>query len=166
LRQTRIIFLVLLLAASLFAAGVPLSAQTANTIQDAVRTDPHAFPQWAKDVRRFDIVTFGAFPFAFFTASFLTDGIRWAQFDGDMRYAPWPLKGAGAYDPTTEEKLQTIGIAVGLSLLVAAADFVVVQIKRYNEKKNARTPDNQPVVTKRPLYANPSGPRGGTDAEE
>jgi hypothetical protein len=115
----------------LLAACVSLSAQAANTIQDAIRTDPKEFPQWAKDIRRFDIITFGAFPFAFFTASLLTDSIRWAHSDGDMRYAPWPLKGAGAYDPTTEEKAQTIGIAVGLSLFVAVADFFVVQIRRY-----------------------------------
>jgi hypothetical protein len=140
-------------------AGVSLSAQTTNAVtavQDAIRVDSKDFPQWAKDIRRFDILAFGAFPFAFFTASLVTDSVRWAQFGGDMKYAPWPLKGAGAYDPTTEEKVQMIGIAAGLSLLVALADFVVIQIKRHNEKqKKARLPDNQPVIIRRPLHTSP-----------
>jgi hypothetical protein len=145
------------------AAGASLSAQTTAAMQDAVRTDPKEFPQWAKDIRRFDIITFGAFPFAFFTASLLTDSIRWSQSGGDMTYAPWPLKGAGAYDPSTEEKMRTIGIAVGISLFVAAADFVVIQIRRYHEKKKkARMPENQPVIIREPLHTG----QNGADAEE
>ncbi|MDR0708102.1 MAG: hypothetical protein LBF60_09585 [Treponema sp.] len=137
-------------------AGISLSAQTTSTVQDAIRVDSKDFPQWAKDARRFDVITFGSFPFAFFTASFVTDSIRWAQF-GDMKYAPWPLKGAGAYDPTTEEKMRIIGIAAGISLFVALADFVVIQIKRHSERqKKARTPDNQPVIIRRPLDASPA----------
>ncbi|MDR1218845.1 MAG: hypothetical protein LBK73_04465 [Treponema sp.] len=138
-------------------ASVSLSAQTPNSVQDAIRIDSKDFPQWAKDVRRFDIIAFGAFPFAFFTASFITDSIRWTQFSGDMRYAPWPLKGAGAYDPTTQEKMQIIGIAAGISLFVALADFVVIQIKRHSAKqKSVRTQDNQPVIIRQPLRANPT----------
>ncbi|MDR0376147.1 MAG: hypothetical protein LBH85_10605 [Treponema sp.] len=139
-------------------AGISLSAQTTNTVQDAIRIDSKDFPQWAKDIRRFDVVAFGAFPFAFFTASFVTDSIRWAQFSGDMKYAPWPLKGAGAYDPSAEEKMQIIGVAAGISLFVALADFVVIHIKRHNEKqKSARTPDNQPVIIRRPSSPAPQG---------
>ncbi|MDR2446710.1 MAG: hypothetical protein LBD58_05410 [Treponema sp.] len=137
-----------------FVAAISLSAQTTSTVQDAIRADSKDFPQWAKDMRRFDVIAFGAIPFAFFTASFVTDSIRWAQFGGDMKYAPWPLKGAGAYDPTTKEKMQIIGIAAGISLFVALADFVVIQIKRHNEKqKRIRTPDNQPVIIRQPLHS-------------
>ncbi|MDR0557545.1 MAG: hypothetical protein LBG43_06725 [Treponema sp.] len=138
-------------------AGISLSAQTTNTVQDAIRADSKDFPRWAKDIRRLDVVAFGSFPFAFFTASLVTDSIRWAQFGGDMKYTPWPLKGAGAYDPTTKEKMQTIGIAAGISLFVALADLVVIQIKRHKQKqKNVHPPDNQPVIIRRPLHTNPA----------
>ncbi|MDR2782929.1 MAG: hypothetical protein LBB48_03660 [Treponema sp.] len=155
-----VIFLILSLVVS-----VSLSAQTTNTVQDAIRIDSKDFPQWAKDMRRFDIIAFGSFPFAFFTASFVTDSIRWAGFGGNMKYAPWPLKGAGAYDPTTEEKMRSIGIAAGISLFVALADFVIIQIKRHNEKqKSIRTPDNQPVIIRQPLQTSPA-PQNETDED-
>lgn len=122
----------------------------AQTEKDAAQYDPAEFPQWAKDFRRFDIIALGSFPFAFFTASFITDSARFFQHNNNMTYAPWPLKPAGAYDPTTEEKLITIGVAAGISLSVALIDLIIVHIKRHKRKKAYIPPANEPIINRTP----------------
>jgi len=97
------------------------------------------FPQWARDLRRFDVITFGSFPFSMFVITFATDMFRWYNANGmdfnDRRYAPWPLKSAGAVDMTAEEYQRTILLAAGLSVVLALTDFVIVKIRRSNERR-------------------------------
>jgi hypothetical protein len=93
------------------------------------------FPQWAHDVRRAEIVAFGSLPFTFFISTLVMDSVRYANNNWDSRYAPWPLKGAGAIDMTEDEKVQTflfgcIG-AIGVSLI----DQIIIQVKRNQVKK-------------------------------
>jgi len=141
-----------------------LAAQTTapktDNSQDAIRADPKEFPQWAKDTRRFDIIAFGAFPFAFFTATFVTDSIRWAENSGDMSYAPWPLKPSGSYDPTTDEKMLTIGVAASLSVFIALTDLVIIQIKRHKARKKAAAERAAPpVIIRQPLHGDENADR-------
>lgn len=93
------------------------------------------FPQWAHDVRRAEIVAFGSLPFTFFISTLVMDSVRYANNNWDARYAPWPLKGAGAIDMTEDEKVQTflfgcIG-AIGVTLI----DQIIIQVKRNQVKK-------------------------------
>ena len=97
--------------------------------------------QFLKDLRRWEIVAFGSFPFALFNVTFIADMIRWNdanRFDiseEGRRYAPWPLKSAGAVEMSSNELGRTILIAAGVSVLVASIDIAIVLIKRNQERK-------------------------------
>jgi len=98
-------------------------------------------PRWVKDMRRFDIITFGAFPFSMFFVTFATDMIRWKRendFDTSAegrRYAPWPLKAPGAPERTDEERRKTIFISAGVSAGIALVDLSIVLIRRSIERR-------------------------------
>jgi len=103
--------------------------------------DTTGFPQWAKDMRRWDIIAFGVFPFAMFFSNFFYDMYRWnkasgmSMSDDGRRYAPWPLKSAGGVDKSKEEFERTLLIAAGLSMTIAFTDLIIVLIKRSKERR-------------------------------
>ncbi|MDR0410822.1 MAG: hypothetical protein LBH75_02470 [Treponema sp.] len=121
-----------IVAVLLILTSAPLCGQTIDN--NPLRYDPSEFPQWARDLRRFDVITIGAFPFAFFTATFFTDMMRWSQNDWQMTYSPWPLKPAGAYETTDDEKLTVLGVAFIIAIGVAVLDLVVINIKRHKTR--------------------------------
>jgi hypothetical protein len=150
-----IIILFLLICAPIYRAN----AQT-TTASGLVSTtfDTSDFPQWAKDVRRWEIVAFGSFPFAMFTTTFFMDTQRWIDNSGmswseeGRRYAPWPFKSAGAVDMTNKQHEMTLAIAAGLSAAVAFADLIIVQIKRHAERRRIENlPPGTAIIIKRPL---------------
>ena len=106
------------------------------------------FAQVLRDMRRWEIITFGVFPFAMFNVTLITDLIRWNKANGfefteqGRRYAPWPLKSAGAVDPTSDELRRTILIAAGVSMFIATIDLTIVIVKRNKERKRL---DSMPV---------------------
>jgi len=134
---------VLLFLISLFLApAFNAEAQSLSSNNPTTSTfDTTGFPQWAKDLRRFDIVAFGSYPLSMFFVTFTMDMIRWNDENGmDMsdfgrRYAPWPLKSAGAYEMTNEEYKEVFLLAAGVSVAIALADLIIVYIKRGNERR-------------------------------
>jgi len=130
------IFFASILFFLLFTPQFEAAAQNTQVTNVFDMTD---FPQWARDIRRFDIITFGSFPFSMFVVTFVTDMFRWNNANGmdfnDMRYAPWPLKSAGAVDMTAEEYGRTILIAAGVSVVLALTDFIIIKIRRSSERR-------------------------------
>ena len=108
-----------------------------------IETDKKEVPQWVKDLRRWEIVTFGSFPFTMFTATFAMDMYRWSKANGmdfsdtGRRYAPWPLKSAGAIAMENKEQEVTIAIAAGLSIAIAFTDLIIVHTKRNKARRRA-----------------------------
>jgi hypothetical protein len=135
-------------------AGIaPAGAQTSPP---APSSEAPEFPQWAEDLRRWEIIAFGSFPFTMFAATFAIDTRRWIDANGmdwsdsGRRYAPWPLKSAGAVGMENGEQELTIGIAVGMSLAVAMADMIIVQIKRNKARHRAEAlPEGTPIITRK-----------------
>jgi hypothetical protein len=145
----KITAILLLLTVAAFLA--PAQTNTTSTTPD---TPP--VPQWARDIRRWEIVLFGSFPFSMFTVTTVMDLVRWNNANGmsfdDMRYAPWPLKSTGFVPMTNEEQVQTITIAVGVSAAVAFADMVIVQVKRHKARRRAEAlPVGTAIITRTPL---------------
>jgi len=123
---------------------VPLNQAAAQSNTTTTTTDmsykSSDLPQWVKDMRRFDIIAFGVFPFSMFFVTFITDTIRWIGTDiNDFRYAPWPLKSAGAVEMTQEEHNRTILIAAGVSVVIALVDLAIVLVRRNSEKRRAES---------------------------
>jgi hypothetical protein len=119
--------------------------------------DTTGFPQWAKDLRRWEIVAFGSIPFTMFFTTFGMDMHRWSNANGmDMseqgrQYAPWPLKSAGAALMDSGEFETMFKIAACVSVGIAFTDFVIVKIKRYKARKKAEAlPAGTIIINRQP----------------
>jgi hypothetical protein len=117
-------------------------AQSGVITEDEIKIfNTTGLPQWVKDMRRFDIIAFGTFPFSMFFSSFFSDLYRWNKANGmdfsneGRRYAPWPFKSAGAVDLTTQEFRNNILFAVGISLTLAVTDLIIVKIRQSKERR-------------------------------
>jgi hypothetical protein len=113
-------------------------------------------PQWAKDLRRWEIVAFGSVPFTMFVTTFAMDMYRWNDANGmdfsDRRYAPWPLKSAGGVPMEWQEQERVFLYAAGLSVTIAFIDLAIVHIKRYRVRKKAEAlPVGTTIITRTPL---------------
>ena len=158
MKQAVIFFLLLTTAVFI------LHGQTNNTNTNNSNNffDLSGSPQWVRDLRRWEIVAFGSIPFAMFTATFGMDMYRWYNANGmdfsdnGRKYAPWPLKSAGAYTMESQEMEQTLIIAASLCVTVAFTDLVINLIKRANARKRAEAlPHNATTINRRPLYEEP-----------
>ncbi|MCL2174736.1 MAG: hypothetical protein FWB73_01705 [Treponema sp.] len=162
----KVIIIVLIFSLALPMPQLYSQSQTTNEEEEI------KFPQWAKDLRRWDIITFGVFPFSMFFTTFITDMVRWNNANGmnfseeGRRYAPWPMKSANPEPMTSEEYLRTVLIAIGVSATIALIDFAVVQIKRSIERKRqqARTSSTYEIES-RSIHAPAETEEGITDDE-
>jgi hypothetical protein len=138
-------FICFLLLSFLFLAPVCQAASQDNSGASGNTLDLTGLPQWVKDMRRWDIITFGTFPFSMFTVTFITDLVRWKKANGmdfsdeGRRYAPWPLKSTGAVDMTKAEYERTILLALGVSAVLAFTDLTIVYIKRSKERQRVES---------------------------
>jgi len=134
------------------------AAQSSVITEDEIKAfNTTGFPQWAKDLRRWDIIAFGTFPFSMFFATFFTDLSRWNRANGmnfsseGRRYAPWPFKSAGAVEMTSQEFGRNILLAVGISVSFAFTDFIIVKIRQSIERQKLenRPPSGGTVTIER-----------------
>jgi len=144
-------------------------AQTNNDTDTSSKAfDTTGFPQWAKDMRRWDIIAFGAFPFALFFTTVVTDLNRWNRANGmdmsDRRYAPWPLKSAGAVEMSTEEYKRVLWQAAGVSAAIAFTDLIIVLIKRSKERKRIESKPKSSAVIEIKPYGDPPEDAAPEDA--
>jgi hypothetical protein len=151
----RITLFFLLLALPVFL----IPAQTSGTTTNSNFFDISGAPQWVKDMRRFEIITFGTIPFAMFMATFGMDMYRWNNANGldfsesGRRYAPWPLKSAGAIAMEPSEIETTLIIAASLCVTVALTDLVITLIKRAKARKRTEAlPHNATTIKRKPLH--------------
>ena len=119
--------------------------------------DMSEFPLWARDLRRGEIIAFGAFPFAYFFSNFGYDSIRWSNNGWDNRYAPWPFNSAGTIEKTMQDKAAVIGIAAGLAVFIALVDHGIMRSRRNAlERQRMEIPIEAPIIIRTPLYAEDS----------
>jgi len=152
---------------------IPAQTNTTNTTKSSGAFDTTGFPQWAKDLRRWEIIAFGSFPFTMLFTTTGMDMYRWNNANGmemseeGRRYAPWPLKSAGAVSMETEEFETVLKIAACLSIGVAFADLIIVQIKRHKARKRAEAlPAGTTIITRTPWPEEAPPEEGGDDADE
>ncbi len=150
-------------------AQVPAQTTAASTTV----FDTTGFPQWVKDLRRWEIVAFGSIPFTMLTATFSMDMYRWSKannFDFSeegRRYAPWPLKSAGGVAMESSEMEKTLIIAASLSVAIAITDQIIVQVKRYKARKRAEAlPAGTTIIDRRPLPEEAPAEQDDTQAGE
>ena len=134
-------FLFMIILFTLFFAPLSQAAaqQTDDPPESLVFFDTTGFPQWAKDLRRFDIIAFGTFPFSMFFVNFFYDIYRWNSANGmdfsaeGRLYAPWPFRSAGGINKTNVELRNTIIMSAGLSVVLAIVDLVIHKNRQKRE---------------------------------
>ena len=131
--------------------------------------DPYGaeeFKQWQKDLRRFEIITFGALPFVSLLSFWAYDIGRSIAHKGDPAYNPWPIKDAKvAVKLTEKEQLGVFLTAVGISLGVAIIDLTYRSIKRANAKK-LEEKNEEPAILLIPIEENKSEETETSKTEE
>jgi hypothetical protein len=132
----------------------PAYSQSSNAASDTTKgteQNQPRFPQWVRDLRRGEIIAFGAFPFMMFFSTFSVDTYRASTHNWDSRYLPWPVKSPGAVEMTNDEHKLTLGIAIAGSLVVALADHLIVRFKRAREEKQRLDlPEGDIIILRKP----------------
>jgi hypothetical protein len=160
----------LLLLLILPILNIPAQTSQNNAVPSILESKD--VPQWVKDLRRWEIVAFGSIPFTMLTSTFAMDMYRWSNANGmdfsdeGRRYAPWPLKSAGAVLMEDKEQEKVFIIAVSLSIAIALADQLIVQIKRHKARKRAEAiPVGSTIIIRKPLSEETAG-QDDNDADE
>jgi hypothetical protein len=119
---------------ALIAAVFALAATHAGIAQATAAPTPYVdeeFPEWALELRRFEIITIGAFPIALFFTSFGFDSYDFF-FNPDITirfnpaYAPWPF-GAGR-TLTQDEIVTRVLVALSVSAVIGFIDWLILEL--------------------------------------
>nr|WP_315314406.1 hypothetical protein [Treponema denticola] len=155
----------LILFVSLFSV-FPVYAEDTKVSRTPDPYGAEEFKQWQKDLRRFEIITFGALPFVSLLSFWAYDIGRSIAHKGDPAYNPWPLKDAKiAVKLTEKEQLGVFLTAVGISLGVAIIDITYRSIKRANAKK-LEEKNEEPAILLIPIEENKSEETETSKTEE
>ncbi len=123
----------------LFFSIMPVSLLHADDEKIDRTPDPYGieeFNTWQKDLRRFEIISFGALPFVSLLSFWTYDIIRSIKHKGDPAYKPWPVKNPEIAEPLSEDEQRKVFFAaVGISIGIALIDFSYRAIKREVDKK-------------------------------
>lgn len=110
------------------------------------------FPQWAKDVRRLEIVSLGSVPFAALTVT-LGYG-AYLYYSGSSDSFPNPFDKNSAFSEGDQMKLFCISLGAGAA--IGLADLAVNLIKRHTEKKRLeKIKASQDQILVIPLHSSP-----------
>ena len=116
----------------------PAQTESAGDDETPVPYDPEEFPQWARDLRRGEIVATGSFPLTLLASRLLYGLGRFLvqsiQSRGvDLTYAPWFLLSPGAVPLQRNEKIIIIASAGGLSVSLSLLDYLLAVRERRTE---------------------------------
>lgn len=112
-----------------FSFIIPFNA-FAEESTEPVPYSKDEFPQWALDLRRFEIVSLGSIPFAMIGVVLVYGNIEKQR--GHMSSVPNPLNPSSLDE---SEQLKILGMTVCTGLAIGFVDFTVNQIIRHNKKK-------------------------------
>ena len=120
---------------SLLCFLVPLPAQTVSSSSSstsssstAIQPEPYdltKIPPGVLDLRRFEIIMFGAIPVAYLFSEIITSTALYAKYK-TPEYIP--LVGTG--EVKNNEKMYTVGVTFSLAFLVATIDMILYNKKR------------------------------------
>lgn len=138
--------LAILFSLSLYADTTTSSGSSGSTTPEAVPYGPAEFPQWQKDLRRAEIISFGALPFVTFFASIYYDVYRYYSHNQDEGYLPWPFKKSDSIAESEEEQKKIVLYSAGISIGVALFDFgyraITREIRIRKAERENRETDN------------------------
>lgn len=139
MKESKKSIIAFLISLSIIFTNAPCFAQSSAREKINREPEPYGideFQTWQKDLRRFEIISFGALPFVTLLSFWSYDIIRSIQHRGDPAYNAWPLKRNDIAKPLTEDEQKKVFFAaLGISVGVALIDFSYRAIKREIERK-------------------------------
>jgi hypothetical protein len=119
----------------LLPAGGITAQETSSSVPEPYTEEE--FPLWAKDLRRFEVVLIGSLPFTFLYTSISYSLIRYAANGFDAAFAPALQPGGETVPMTRGEQIGTFIAGIGVAVLVAVADQIIIHIKRNRAEAEA-----------------------------
>lgn len=145
-------------SAELFAEIQPLNA------------DPYDFsaaPQWAKDLRRAEIITLGSVPFVTMGVTLSYSLYRYFAHGMNSAYIPNPFaQSSDAAHLSTSEQIGIICTAAGICVAVGLTDFIWNLIERKIQEKNDMESQNGITVIPSAPQELQSGSAGAEQREQ
>lgn len=109
------------------------ATDAADPAAEPVPYSPDEFPQWAKDLRRAEIIMIGSIPVTVLLSGFLYTLYRWYDNDFISDYAPGIFGSQAARELNRDEKLGVLTVTVSLSGAIALADYIVGKVRPAEE---------------------------------
>jgi hypothetical protein len=118
-------------------------------------------PQWARDLRRAEIISFGSLPFVTLGVTMGFSLIRFAANDFNMGYFPNPMaKTTDSAGLTMDDQLTILGVSAVISVAFGLTDLIVTQVQRGNARRRQQaggiTINRAPKIE---VYADENDPR-------
>ncbi|MGN0728274.1 hypothetical protein [Treponema sp.] len=126
----RIVSILVLLVITL---SIPLQV-TAEAASSSDTPEPYTkeeFPQWAIDLRRFEIVSLGAVPFAAISVNLGYSAFQYFSGNSDSFHAPF----SGNSSLSEGEQMKIFCLSIGTGVLIGTVDLAICLAKRRSEKK-------------------------------
>ena len=124
----------------------PCRAKESKNATPVPYTDEE-FPQFMKDLRRAEIISFGALPFVTLTSTIVYSSARYAQHGFDSEYFPNPFAKASASNGySTAEQAGILLTSAGISVGIGLTDLLVSVIRRKAAKKKLERKEKAPIV--------------------
>lgn len=120
-------FLCLLIPLPAQSSSTAVSSSTTTT-DSSLQPEPYdltKIPQGVLDLRRFEIIMFGAMPVVYLFSEIITSTALYAKYQ-TPEYIP--LVGSG--EVKNNEKMYTVGVTFSLAFLVATVDMILYNKKR------------------------------------
>jgi hypothetical protein len=121
------------LSLAVFCANVFCADPVTVTVEPYTKDE---FPDWARHVRRTEIITFGSLPFVTLATTLGYGIFRYIDHDMNSSYFPNPLaKTSSDANLSRDEQLTILAISAGISLALGLVDLTVNLIKERKAKK-------------------------------
>ncbi len=117
----------LLIIILLFTIFITVPLFSGESLPDYEPYQDDEFPNWAKDLRRAEIIFFGTIPFSFFYSTFSYDFYRYASNNFDKSLAPALFGNKTPPIRTNDEKWQIIKVSLSLSAIFTLVDYLLGQ---------------------------------------
>lgn len=125
---------------------LPLVAESESDLTP-VPYGPAEFPEWQLNLRRAEILSFGALPFVTFFSSLYYNVYRYYDHDKQKEYLPWPLNTGKDSVPLAEgEQKKILLYSAGISVGVAAFDFVWRTVRHEMKVRKEEREYVEPIV--------------------
>ena len=108
------------------------------------------FPQYALDLRRTEIITFGSIPFVLLQSTIVYSFWRYYDHGFSSDYIPNPLaKSSSAAGLDTDEQKMLLKSTAAICIGLGITDLIIQLIKRHRSKSNTRKKEKdamQPIT--------------------